>query len=241
MQAFDQGDPLQAGVTMGPAGCRVVMNRAVLRSVFDGLLLGANCWAWYGARSMTDSSRLFGNFQHASPLAVDVLVLSHMQEHYEAYRRTLAELQDLTEAEDEDDEDEGAPAPLDVAAASVPLLAEMRRQLAALFFYVFSTTPYLRTTPTAGLALHHAMWLAAVPAGPRREKALLCIPMLVPHLLVDYEVMSLASRDEFVERGWWQFFDGAAADMLPCLSRVLGAGHGAGAGTARPSGRRDEL
>ena len=50
--------------------------------MLDGLLLGEDCWQWHGARSMTDSRRLWGIMQHASPLAVDLALRVPMQARY---------------------------------------------------------------------------------------------------------------------------------------------------------------
>mgnify|MGYP006872248140 CR=1 FL=1 len=62
------------------------------------------------------------------------------------------------------------------------------------------------------------------------------------HVLLDWEVMSVASLDEFVHRGWWQLFDGDAAGMLGCLSRVLGGSADADDATTRTEGGgHDEL
>ena len=46
LHAFDPWEPMLAGVTIRPEGCQVVMNRAAIRSTFDGMLLGVNCYAW---------------------------------------------------------------------------------------------------------------------------------------------------------------------------------------------------
>jgi hypothetical protein len=91
----------------------------------------------------------------------------------------------------------------------------MRRAVATFFYYFFSITPcggghfrlrtlsarwthdgghtshrYKRTSPTAGLTLHHAMWLAAFPESERHQ-ALLCVPMMAKDLLVDRDHDSL--------------------------------------------------
>ena len=72
--------------------CRVVLNRMVARSVFDGILLGLNCWDWYGARLMNFESRLFGNLNHASPIVAHLVQTTFMADQYEAFLRARAAL-----------------------------------------------------------------------------------------------------------------------------------------------------
>ncbi len=77
-----------AGVSKDTQGrCRVVLNRAVARSGTDGLLLGENCYSFYGANLANGASRLAGVMLHASPVATKIIIETVMEDRHEAYRR----------------------------------------------------------------------------------------------------------------------------------------------------------
>lgn len=79
--------------------------------------------------------------------------------------------------------------------------------------------PLTRGSPTTGLLLHHALWLA--PLGPEQfPRGLLCIPPLARDVLLDWEAMSVQGVDVFVDDVWWGMFEGRAAEMLGCLEQL---------------------
>ena len=192
---------LVGGIRRRPDGCRIVMNRAVSRPVLDGLLLGEECFSWYGSRSMSSASRLFGNMQHASPLAIDVLLVTVLQEHYTAYLKLLDQHS---------------------ATAEGPSLAhwqDAQRHIAAIWYYVSNLVPFPRGTLTTSLMLHHALWLGLLPEA-ESETTLLCIPPLRRNVLADFEAMSVARVDEWVSEVYWTLFEGGAAGMLRCFAAL---------------------
>jgi hypothetical protein len=181
------------------------MNRASARSVLDGLLIGEDCWSWYGSRIMSPISRLFGNLQHASPLAIDLVGRTAALRHFRGFRSEQAAAR--------------ADAHSGGAARSRQAWHGMQREISALWYYHANLTPYSRGSLTTGVLLHHSLWLSLF--GPARaEAALRCIPPFRSDVLLDFEAQSVRSLEEWVNEVYWEVFEGSAADMLPCFAEL---------------------
>jgi len=185
--------------------CRIVINKAVARSPTDGLLLGENCYSFYGANIQVDSSRFSGNMLHASPLAVKIVVWTLMEDHYQAFIHARQSASML--------KDGAAPAVRD------KVWRKLQYEISGFMYYMWTMAPYHRGAPTTGLMLHHAFWLSIFPVS-KRGMAILCIPQLGMEMYTDWEAMSV-DVEYFQEEIWWNLFDGKASRMLRCLDGVL--------------------
>ena len=152
------------------------------------------------------ASRLFGNVQHASPLAIDLLMGTTVQKHYAAYNVVAAAVR--------------AGGGSGGGGGGVPELAlwqQAQREIASLWWYHANLVPYSRGSLTTGVLLHHALWLALLPEA-RHEAALLCIPPFRRDMLMDFEAVSVPRLEDWVDGVYWGLFEGDAKDMLGCLA-----------------------
>jgi len=205
--------------------CFVVMNRAVARSVLDASMVGLDCSRWYGAAQHTAHSRPYGTFSHASPLAVAIVLATKVEHHYRRYRAARDAL--AGEGALPGSGSEAPPAASGDGSGGGAAPAEawraMQREIASLFYFFWNVMPLIRGSPTTGLLLHHALWLAPLPS-ERRAEGLLCVPPLARDVLLDWEAMSVRTVHEYVHDVWWGLFEGRAAGMLGCLERVRQGG-----------------
>lgn len=84
----------QAGVYLNDS-CLVVLTRTIGVSALDGLLLGWDCYTWYGQESAPHFDRMWGVILHSSVLATDVVIGSLMQAEMARYRAAMKSLADL--------------------------------------------------------------------------------------------------------------------------------------------------
>ena len=203
--SLESWGPLTAGVQRdGNLDCRVVLNRVTTRPAYDGLLLGEDCYQWYGYRAMTDLTRLFGMMLHSSPLAIELLLRTQLRDHYAAYLDTVSRLRH--------------------AGSSVRVWDTLRVEVASMAWLLWNLVLYARGTLTTVMMLHHAMLVAPLPTAVQREAALLCVPRVRSHTLPDLVAMAVRSAAEWVDGVWWRLWDDdevAAADLVPCLHRTL--------------------
>eukprot|EP00966_Prymnesium_polylepis_P261514 6040519-Prymnesium_polylepis.1 len=141
---------------------------------------------------------MYGLLSDASPLAVGVVLDGPATRHVKQYFTVAKTIRAKTKGG---------------AAADVTALWErLRREVASLLWYLFNTLPFERGSSTTILMLHHALFLAPLPA-VARERALLCVPMLADHLFPDWEAMSVL-LDEWVDDVWYSIFDGRASSKV---------------------------
>lgn len=133
------------GVSVTGSTCRVVMNRAVLRPVLDGMLLGEDCKELYGRAFEEDASEIWKIFPvnyHASPLALELverLVVGRLLSYYY-----------------------GNASLLDRASGDAERLAILRvigQTVASIYYYLSNISPFERGSPVAIAVLHHALWM----------------------------------------------------------------------------------
>ena len=171
------------------------------------------------------ASRLFGNVQHASPLAIDLLMGTIVQKHYAAYNVVAAAVRAGGGSGGggggggggglySGDGGSGS------GGGGVPELAlwqQAQREIASLWWYHANLVPYSRGSLTTGVLLHHALWLALLPEA-RHEAALICIPPFRRDMLMDFEAVSVPRLEDWVDGVYWGLFEGDAKDMLGCLA-----------------------
>uniref|UniRef100_A0A7S4UZL4 Uncharacterized protein n=1 Tax=Alexandrium monilatum TaxID=311494 RepID=A0A7S4UZL4_9DINO len=133
-----------AGVMRLGDTCRIVTNRAVLRSVLDGLLLGEDCKTSVGAgiRDVTEFWKLWPVSYRASPLAVELIQRTVLEDLLSDYYAAVSKLIDPT----------NSPNLLD-------LLGNLTRIVSHTFYYLSTAGPFHRGNPIAIIILHHAMWM----------------------------------------------------------------------------------
>ena len=232
---------------LNDTSCLVVLNKAIARPPAAAVLTGEDCHTWYGSARLRPSAAFFGTMNHPSPLALRVVALGVMSEHVRGYHAAATALLAsyharlrLRRSGDGDwnrDQVEEVRVLEEEEEENARLWENLRREVARLMWYVWSTAPYGRGSPTIGLLTHHAMYMALFPANePERKKlkrkdtasgrgsrgvALMCLPRLKMGVYTDWEAMSTPSAEDFSEGTYWALWDDDARHMIGCLRRQL--------------------
>jgi len=208
-------------INLASGGCRVVLNRAILRTPMDAAALGqlSSCNEWYGMSVVQHnvSYAVRPQWLHADLVAVDVL------EH----RLLPAALQRVAIASQEV-HNSSSRSPLRVR------LHDAAEAIAEFTYYMFNGALYTRGSAAIAILSHHAMYLSLLRSpedGERgrlarhRLQALRCLPNWRAHTMPDVEATSSHTAQAYTSYVYWKSFDSASGDpreeLLSCLERAL--------------------
>lgn len=197
-------------------GCRVILNRAVLRSPADAAALGlTDCAEWFGVPTVQHNASYAVRPQwiHADLVAVQVL-----ERH--VLPAALREVASAVEAVRGGHSAPRTPARLLAAAEAI----------ARFSYYLFNGALYTRGSAAIAILSHHAMYLWMVrlagesdrgKVARHRLQALRCLPLWRSHSMPDIEAASSHTADEYVRAAYWTSFDRPAEEARQSLIRCL--------------------
>merc|ERR1712129_212209 len=208
-------------INLAGGGCRVVLNRAILRTPMDAAALGqlSSCNEWYGMSVVQHnvSYAVRPQWLHADLVAADVL------EH----RLLPAALQRVATVSQEVHNSNSR-------ASLLARLHDAAEAIAEFTYYLFNGALYTRGSAAIAILSHHAMYLSLLRSpedGERgrlarhRLQALRCLPNWRAHTMPDVEAASSHTAQAYTSYVYWKSFDSASGDprdkLLSCLERAL--------------------
>lgn len=202
--------------------CRVILNRAALRSPTDAEALGYDdCGDWYGVPLVKQNSSysIRPQWIHADIVGLDLLQSHFLPHTLDGFWSAAKMVHDVRADTD--------------TMSVIDALSDAVERIAEFSFYMFSSALYTRGSAAISILAHHAMYMYLLdpPGLGRAEKArhrlqaLRCVPNWSPHAMPDIEAATSHTVEEYTREVYWSSFD-APTDivrdqLLTCLASEL--------------------
>lgn len=178
--------------------CTVLLNHGVSRSILDGLILGHDCSVTaYQSGPYAGRSRLYGEWSHAQPHAMQLVMNTLLQDNWHAFQKLRQKMHLLSRER------------------ILPALSKVKVRLARIYWLIEHTLPWYRGNPTSALLLHHAAWMSVHP------RALSCFPHLREDCNPSVETLCACDLDDFVGSAYWTLFQNGSEGILYCIAKLV--------------------